>query len=193
MNTLILMGSPRKQGNTIVLVKAFQEYLSQNQVSHELLWLYDLDITSCVACRACQQDWSVFGCPLADDVHSIFSKVLAAELIILATPIYSWYCTGPMKALLDRLMYGMNKFYGEERGPSLWAGKNLALVVTCGYGLDKGPDLFLQGMQRYCKHSSLNFKGMLAERDFGYKTIFADDGKATRAREFAQRLAVGLH
>lgn len=38
----------------------------------------------------------------------------------LATPIYSWYCTPPMKALLDRLVYGMNKYYGDEKGPSLW-------------------------------------------------------------------------
>ena len=50
----------------------------------------------------------------------------------MATPIYSWYCTPPMKALLDRMVYGMNKYYGEEKGPSLWKGKALALLELMG-------------------------------------------------------------
>ncbi len=45
---------------------------------------------------------------------TIFDKV-RATLIVLATPIYSWYCTPPMKALLDRLVYGMDKYYGAQR------------------------------------------------------------------------------
>ena len=63
-----------------------------------------------------------------DDIYPIFDEVLAADMLILATPIYCWYCTAPMKAVLDRLMYGMNKYYGEEKGPSLWAGKHVALL-----------------------------------------------------------------
>ena len=35
--------------------------------------------------------------------------VLACDLLVLATPIYSWFCTPPMKTALDRLVYGMNK------------------------------------------------------------------------------------
>jgi len=34
------------------------------------------------------------------------------DLLVLASPIYSWYCSPPMKAVLDRLVYGMNKYYG---------------------------------------------------------------------------------
>lgn len=42
-------------------------------------------------------------------------KVLASDLIVLATPIYSWYCTPPMKAIMDRLVYGLCKYYGDEK------------------------------------------------------------------------------
>lgn len=45
-------------------------------------------------------------------MEEIFNCILSSDLIILASPIYSWYCTPPMKAALDRLVYGMNKFYG---------------------------------------------------------------------------------
>ena len=65
-------------------------------------------------------------------MQEIFGLVLSCDLLILATPIYSWYCTPPMKAVLDRLVYGMNKYYGGERGPSLWAGRAVALLMTCG-------------------------------------------------------------
>ncbi len=189
MKCLILMGSPRRAGNTASLLKPFIQALTEGGVAHEVIWLYDQSIGPCVACRACQTDWSRFGCRYNDDMQTIFEKVRACDLLVLATPIYSWYCTPPMKAALDRLVYGMNKYYGEQKGPALWAGKSVALVTTCGYRPERGADLFESGMIRYCKHSQLNYAGMLCERDMGYGHVFMDDGKAGRARAFAQRLA----
>lgn len=126
------MGSPRKNGNTAALLEPFCQELTRLGAEVRTVRLYERDIQPCTACRACQQDWTAFGCSRRDDGQALFDLVLESGLIVLATPIYSWYCTPPMKALLDRLVYGMNKFYGEERGPSLWQGKALALVMTCG-------------------------------------------------------------
>lgn len=188
MKFCILMGSPRKNGNTYQLLKPFMEELVLAGVEYELIWLYEKQIEPCIACRNCQKDWTIFGCIHKDDVQEIFTKILACDGIILATPIYSWYCTPPMKALLDRLVYGMNKYYGDEKGPSLWKGKNLAAITTCGYPPEKGADLLQTGLERYCRHSQLKYLGMLTERHLGYKTDFIDDGKERRAREFAQKL-----
>ena len=185
---LILMGSPRKGGNTAALLSPFREELEQGGVETETVWLYDRNIGPCRACRCCQKDWSVLGCPQRDDVPAIFDQVLAADLIVLATPIYSWYCTAPMKALLDRLVYGMNKFYGEKRGPSLWEGKAVALLLSCGYRPEKGCDLFEAGMKRYCAHSRLRYLGSHAERHLGYAVPFMDAEKAERTRAFAGTL-----
>lgn len=185
---LILMGSPRKNGNTAALLVPFCEELERGGAETETVWLYDREISPCRACRVCQRDWAVFGCPQKDDVPAIFDQVLAADLLVLATPIYSWYCTAPMKALLDRLVYGMNKFYGGEKGPSLWEGKAMALLLTCGYRPERGCDLFEEGVRRYCKHSRLRYLGSHAERHLGYDTVFMDDGKAARTRDFARSL-----
>lgn len=185
---LILMGSPRKAGNTAALLAPFCEALEQGGAETETVWLYDREIRPCRACRTCQRDWTVFGCPQRDGVQDLFDRVLAAELIVLATPIYSWYCTAPMKALLDRLVYGMNKFYGGTRGPSLWEGKAVALLLSCGYRPEKGCDLFETGMRRYCVHSRLRYLGSHAERHLGYDVPFMDDGKAERVRAFAGTL-----
>jgi len=174
-------------------MKPFREELASHNVRGETIWLYDMQIHPCTACRNCQKDWSAFGCSSHDDVWKIFDTIRACDLVVLATPIYSWYCTPPMKAVLDRLMYGMNKYYGESKGPSIWAGKKMALVVTCGYRPEKGgSDLFEEGMKRYCKHSQLEYLGMLAERDLGYKSVFMDEEKARHSRSFARELLTNL-
>lgn len=189
MKTCILMGSPRKNGNTSKLLAPFICEIKKQGGEQETIWLYDKKIEPCHACRCCQTNWEIFGCRYEDDVPKIFDSIMNSDLIIIATPIYSWYCTAPVKALLDRLVYGMNKFYGAEKGPALWAGKRLALLVTCGYRPENGADLFENGMIRYCKHSKLVYMGMLAERDLGYKAVFMDEEKKRRACEFARRLA----
>ncbi len=187
-NVCILMGSPRKNGNTASLCVPFAEELEKNDCVCERFSLYGMKLLPCLACRTCQKDWGIFGCPQDDDMQKIFDAVLASDLLVLATPIYSWYCTPPVKCVLDRLVYGMNKYYGGEKGPALWAGKRVALIATCGYRPEKGADLFENGMIRYCKHSQLNYAGMLAERHLGYKTAFMDEEKELRARQFADRL-----
>lgn len=188
MKCCILMGSPRKNGNTSKLLKPFVEELELQQIHFNLTWLYDKHIEPCIACRKCQKNWTIFGCHYLDDVQEIFNKIYDSDLIILATPIYSWFCTPPMKALLDRLVYGMNKYYGDKKGPSLWSGKQLAIITTCGYRPESGADLFEEGIKRYCKHSKLKYIGMLAERDLGYKSIFITEDKIDHSRSFARKL-----
>lgn len=189
MKAILLMGSPRKNGNTASLLEPFTNEMNKLGHTCTTVWLYDKTIQPCRACRCCQKDWTQFGCPLEDDLHTIFNQILDSDLILLATPIYSWYCTAPMKALLDRLVYGMNKFYGEKKGPSLWQGKKLALITTYGYSREKGADLWEEGVKRYCKHSGLIYMGFYGERHMGYHTIFMDSEKEMRTRAFARQLS----
>ncbi len=187
MKALILMGSPRKEGNTASLVKPFVRELEAKGVECTTFDVYDMDLRPCVACRTCQKDWSIFGCPQDDDMQQIFDAAMEADLIVAASPIYSWYCTPPLKNALDRLVYGMNKYYGEEMGPSIWKGKKMALISTCGYPVEKGADLFEEGMKRYAKHSRLKFVGMAVERQRNYGEQFMDAEKEAKMIAFAQQ------
>ena len=188
MNVCVLMGSPRKSGNTQALLRPFTGELEAAGCTCRTLRLYDMELLPCRACRTCQRGWTAFGCALHDDMQKVFDAVLACDLLVLATPIYSWYCTPPMKAVLDRLVYGMNKYYGEEKGPALWQGKPAALLTTCGYPPEKGADLWEAGFTRYCKHSKLRYLGQLAAHDAGYKSVFMTPEKAEDARRFALSL-----
>ena len=191
MKALILMGSPRKGGNTASLTAPFVEELKANGVECTTFDVYDMDLRPCVACRTCQKDWTIFGCPQDDDMQQIFDAALEADLIVAASPIYSWYCTPPIKNALDRLVYGMNKYYGEEMGPSIWKGKKMALISTCGYPVEKGADLWEEGMKRYAKHSRLQYVGMVCERQRNYGEQFMDEEKEAKMRAFAKECIEG--
>lgn len=190
MKVCILTGSPRRNGNTAALLEPFKEELIKHGAEITAVDLFTKTIHPCTACRNCQDVSGAFGCPQKDDMQSVFELVREADLFVLATPIYSWYCTPPMKAALDRLVYGMNKFYGGTGlKECLWEGKKCAVLATCGYPVEKGADLFEQGMKRYCKHSRLDYIGMLAVRDEGYREEFMNDEIAGQARQFADRIA----
>jgi len=188
MKVLILKGSPRKNGNTNSLLKPFTERLVELGCEVEEMDLYSMDLRPCVACRHCQEDWTEFHCWQQDDMQKVFDAFMKSDLTVIATPIYVWYCTPPVKSVLDRLTYGMDKYYGEEKGPALGAGKRVALLTTCGYPPEKGSDLWEAGAKRWCRHSQLEFAGSLTERHMGYKTVFMDDEKAVHARAFAEEL-----
>lgn len=185
---VILQGSPKKHGNTASITDAFAARL--NTLGHEVksFFLHDMDLKPCLGCRGCQKDWSGFNCVQHDDMQKIFDAVLACDVFILATPIYSWYCTPPMKCVLDRLVYGMDKYYGEKKGPSLWKGKRFASIATCGYPPEKGTSAWEDGMIHYAKHSDLVYLGLYTERHLGYDTVFMDDEKKKRAEAFADEL-----
>jgi len=184
----VLKGSPRKNGNTNSLLNVCLDVLKSSGMEVIEFDLYDMKVNPCIACRKCQEDWTKVECAQQDGMSKIFDAVMASDLILLATPIYSWYCTPPMKCALDRLVYAMNMYYGEKMGPSLWTGKEVAAVVTCGYRPEKGADLFDEGLKRFCKHSQLKYLGMLSERHQGYHIEFMDDEKRLHAVEFANKL-----
>ena len=189
MKICILMGSPRRNGNTASLLKPFAEELKKHDAEVCAIDLYSKTIEPCIACRVCQDIPGAFGCPQEDDMQSIFDAILEADLFVLATPIYAWYCTAPMKAMLDRLAYGMNKYYGNmAKKESLWEKKKCAVISTSGYPVEKGTDLFEEGMKRYCKHSKLDFIGMLSVHDKGYHVEFMNDQKTDEARRFADQI-----
>ena len=185
MKVSILFGSLRNNSNNKLLLQPFITELQNNNVEVDFLTLKDMHIEPCTACWRCQDIFNKPGCPKKDDMEIIYSSVLEADCIVFASPIYSWYCTPPLKAVMDRLVYGLNKYYGTEPGPCLWKNKKLALVTTCGYEIEEGAGVFEEGVKRYAKHSNLHYLGMLAVRDLDSKTEFTNDKAVALAKNYA--------
>ena len=187
MNVLILMGSPRLSGNTAELCRPFMEELRANGADVRYVTLADKDIRPCRGCYACQEVSGEYGCVQKDEMP--ISDILWADLIVLATPIYAWYCAAPMKNVLDR-HYGFNKFYGSAEG-SLWAGKKVAIIATHGYEGAYATDPFEMGVERLCKHSNLTYIGLYSVRDednwASFQTADAVEGAKAFARKCMER------
>ncbi len=180
------MGSPRKNGNTAEVCKHFMEALKESGVETVYITLDDKSILPCRGCFACQNVAGQYGCVQKDDVQSIVDEIISSDVVVFATPIYTWYCTPSMKALLDR-HFGLNKFYGEADG-SLWAGKNIALITTNGYDEEYGAGPFRDGIVRLCEHSKLHYRGMYSVRDVDDLASFQTPEAISGARMFAQKL-----
>ena len=109
-----------------------------------------------------------------------------ADLIVLATPIYAWYCAAPMKNVLDR-HYGLNKYYGSAEG-SLWAGKKVAILATHGYDGAYATDPFEMGIERLCKHSNLTYLGLYSVQDEDNLASFQTEAAVEGAKAFARKI-----
>ena len=189
MRACILFASPRgKDSNTRALVDIFLRVWRAAGHEAELFSLYDLAIVPCRACRGCQADHTAPNCVIDDDMAPIFDAVLHSDLIVFASPIYSWYCTAPLKAAMDRLVYALCKFYGEKKGPSLMEGKAACALTTCGYHPERGADLFDEGLRRWCKHAKVRYLGLHGARHMGYGTEFMTAEIAENAAKFAENI-----
>lgn len=161
MKVLVFQGSPRKYGDTATLVKPLLNQLENKGAEVKTIFLYDKKIAPCLECFQCQDRLGEYGCSIQDDMYDISDEILKADCIIIASPIFIWYCTAPMKAMLDRL-YGLHKYYGKQPGPSLLEGKMCGIIATCGYDLEYGISPFEDGIKRFCEHFKLNYIGKAA-------------------------------
>ena len=99
---LAVVGSPRKNGNTHVLVSTILEGAQAEGASGELLLLGDLRIEECNGCHAC---WQGKPCSKRDDMNDVFPRIAESDAIIFGTPVYWYGPTALMKAFIDRFVY----------------------------------------------------------------------------------------
>ncbi len=102
-NVLGIIGSPRKRGNTDVLVSRILDGARENAANTETGWLADLKISECDGCHACWKGKHV--CSKADDMTDLYPKIIASDAIVFGTPVYWFGPTAIMKCFIDRFVY----------------------------------------------------------------------------------------
>ncbi|MGD8353638.1 MAG: flavodoxin family protein [Pseudomonadota bacterium] len=99
---LILMGSPRKNGNTSVLAHSLAEGADRAGAQIDIVLLQGLEINPCTGCNLCQGPEAA-GCVVRDDMQEIYRKLREADSIIFASPVYWFSVTAQLKAAIDRI------------------------------------------------------------------------------------------
>ena len=100
MNILILSGSPRKGGNTDLLVEAFVKGASQKH-NVEIVSVHDYKVNPCIGCNACFKSENNT-CVQKDDMALIYDKANEADMLVIASPVYFYGISAQLKSIIDR-------------------------------------------------------------------------------------------
>ena len=97
-----VMGSPRKNGNTHILVTRMLDGAREQGAEADIIFLGDHDIKECNGCLVC---WDGKECPKNDDMNAFYPKIIESDVLIFGTPVYWYGPTALMKGFIDRFVY----------------------------------------------------------------------------------------
>ena len=130
MKILVLNGSPRK-GNTVTAITAFAEGAKANN-EVEIIDTYKLKVSPCMACDACE---CTKGCVASDDSNMIVDKIVSADMVVFASPVYWWGISAQMKLVID-------KAYCRA---GLLKGKKIGIIIVGGSSIDNEQYKLIRG------------------------------------------------
>jgi multimeric flavodoxin WrbA len=99
MKVLGIVGSPRKGGNTEIMVEEALAAAREAGAETDIFLIYDKTIAGCDACGSC---FKTGKCKIKDDMQSLYQKMEAADAILFGTPVYFHSYTAQAKAIIDR-------------------------------------------------------------------------------------------
>jgi multimeric flavodoxin WrbA len=105
MKVVAFNGSPRREGNTTILIRHVFGELEKQGIETELVQLSEKEIHGCIACERCGETLDRRCAVKKDAANEYIEKMLGAEGIILGSPVYFQDVTSEMKALIDRTGY----------------------------------------------------------------------------------------
>jgi multimeric flavodoxin WrbA len=132
MNVLAICGAANKTRNTATMLKsAFDGAMSAPDAVGEIVYLYDLSFRGCIGCHSCKLlDGSSFArCAVRDDLTPVLEKAIAADVILIGSPIYFSDVTGQTRSFVERFFFpGMT--YNKDRVPTYPKRPSIGWVFT---------------------------------------------------------------
>ncbi len=131
MKVVAFNGSARKDGNTAILVRRVFAELEKEGIETELVQLAGQTIRGCTACGKCRENKNQRCVITGDIVNDCIAKMVEADGIILASPVYFADITSEMKALIDRAGYvtrGNGDMLRRKAGAAVVAARRAGFV-----------------------------------------------------------------
>ncbi len=180
MEVLAFLGSPRKGGNSELLLAEVGKGLAAAGATVELHRLCDYVIHPCLGCGGCD---STGRCVIDDDMSGLLEKLAVAKRVIIASPIYFYGITAQAKAFVDRTQALWSRKQltireGRWRADEERAGLLLAVAAS------RGPRLF-EGASLTCQYAfdamGLGYAGVFGVRGVEVKGAMAKEVEPLRA------------
>ncbi len=181
-----IMGSPRRNGNTHILVSRILDSAQRSGANVETVLLGDLQIRQCDGCHAC---WKTGRCAKNDDMQSLYAKTADSDVLVLGTPVY-WY--GPsaiMKLFIDRLVY----FNGPETR-KLVRGHRAVLAVPFEDTAMETADLLVRMLEQSLAYLEIKMVGQILVPGAGERGDVLNKPEClTACDELARQLIAGAN
>jgi multimeric flavodoxin WrbA len=181
---LVLLGSPRKKGNSAILADRIAKGARAAGAKVETVFLHGLNIAPCNSCYACQKKGSK-GCAIQDAMQDLYPKLLAADAWVIASPVYWFTMSAQTKLFMDRcfalLAYGQNAF----------AGKRIAIAMSYGDAdpFASGCVNALRTFQDAFRYTGAKIVGMVYGSALGAGEIQANELLMKAAEDLGKKLA----
>ncbi len=128
MNILILQGSPSDNGNTDYVINMLKDEISEN--NHvEITRIVECNIEFCDGCNTCQESRQLLSCKFNDEFNDIIEKMKVSDLVIVASPLYTFGFPAQLKRFIDR-MYSAVQNFRSSRSHSFLEGTKMMLLLT---------------------------------------------------------------
>ena len=151
MHILVITGSPHKRGTSALLVDAFLEGATAAGHQVERFDSAFAAVAPCKACDFCRSHGEQY--TQKDDMEALWPKLLQADLVVLATPLYYFGFSAQLKAVLDRF-YAKNASLRQHP-------KGVCLLATCGDSETWAMDGLRAHYACFCKYMGWEDRGQV--------------------------------
>ena len=127
MKVLMINGSPRKDGNTSLALNEMKKIFEAEGIEVELVSIGSAAIRGCIACGTCRTKGS---CVFDDLVNETAPKLVEADGVVVATPVYYASANGTLISFLDRLFYSCSCDKTMKVGAAVAVARRGGLTAT---------------------------------------------------------------
>lgn len=171
---VVLVGSPRKGGNTESLALAFAEGARLHH-DVEILSVTDLKVNPCIGCNTCfTREGNA--CARRDDMDKVYASLATADTLVIASPVYFYGISSQLKAIIDRLHTPLRNTFHIKR----------ACILLCGAA--NLPELFDAILKQY--ELALKFFGIEDMGNVLARSV-KDKGDVLKTEAIAKAKALG--
>ena len=186
MKIMTVFGSPRAKGNTAKVLEWVEEQLEADGHEVDRANVVDYRVAGCVECYSCKSGDAEL-CAIDDDGNSLLQRMLNADVVLLAAPLFCWGFPAQMKALVDRMFCLADEPTEGSDYDSQVDDKTFGLLVTCAGPIENNADMLAKVFDALVDYTKAHNAGHLLVPSCTTPDALAVDVKA-KAVAFAKGL-----
>ena len=185
---LVISGSPKKDGNTALLVEWFAQGARSVGSSVEIIRAADLKhkVVGCISCRVCQKK-AAYRCVIKDEVSDCVARFIQADVIVMASPLYFYGASSQLKAVMDR-MFSLYKWDNTANTMQTPLKGKTFVFLGSGYE-DVGFDVFERPFSLTAEYTGMVYASLVIKNAGVSGQINKQPGVSKKAFKLGERIS----